>query len=69
MHLAFIIAVCAVLVIFAVMYLLLCIESLFRRWLTLFGVMIWICFLTIGYIPLLEREKDFLAWEQVCISW
>uniref|UniRef100_A0A8B9ZLL6 adenylate cyclase n=1 Tax=Anas zonorhyncha TaxID=75864 RepID=A0A8B9ZLL6_9AVES len=64
-HLAFIIAVCAVLVIFAVMYLLLCIESLFRRWLTLFGVMIWICFLTIGYIPLLEREKDFLAWEQV----
>lgn len=69
MHLAFIIAVCAVLVIFAVMYLLLCIESLFRRWLTLFGVMIWICFLTIGYIPLLERENDFLAWEQVCISW
>ncbi|XP_032051831.1 adenylate cyclase type 7 [Aythya fuligula] len=65
MHLAFIIAVCAVLVIFAVMYLLLCIESLFRRWLTLFGVMIWICFLTIGYIPLLERENDFLAWEQV----
>uniref|UniRef100_A0A8B9BE93 Adenylate cyclase type 7 n=1 Tax=Anser brachyrhynchus TaxID=132585 RepID=A0A8B9BE93_9AVES len=65
MHLAFIIAVCVVLVIFAVMYLLLCIESLFRRWLTLFGVMIWICFLTIGYIPLLERENDFSAWEQV----
>ncbi|XP_065589325.1 adenylate cyclase type 7 isoform X2 [Cyrtonyx montezumae] len=64
-HLAFIIAVCAVLVIFSVMYLLLCIESLFRRWLTLFGVTIWICFLTIGYIPLLERESYFSAWEQV----
>ncbi|XP_015728986.1 adenylate cyclase type 7 isoform X3 [Coturnix japonica] len=64
-HLAFIIAVCAVLVIFSVMYLLLCIESLFRRWLTLFGVTIWICFLTIGYIPLLEREDYFSAWEQV----
>ncbi|XP_042732863.1 adenylate cyclase type 7 [Lagopus leucura] len=64
-HLAFIIAVCAVLVIFSVMYLLLCIESLFRRWLTLFGVTIWICFLTIGYIPLLERGDYFSAWEQV----
>uniref|UniRef100_A0A8C9FA17 adenylate cyclase n=1 Tax=Pavo cristatus TaxID=9049 RepID=A0A8C9FA17_PAVCR len=64
-HLAFIIAVCAVLVIFSVMYLLLCIESLFRRWLTLFGVTIWICFLTIGYIPLLERKGSFSAWEQV----
>ncbi|XP_072202468.1 adenylate cyclase type 7 [Excalfactoria chinensis] len=64
-HLAFIIAVCAVLVIFSVMYLLLCVESLFRRWLTLFGVTIWICFLTIGYIPLLEREDYFSAWEQV----
>ncbi|NXC39194.1 ADCY7 cyclase, partial [Penelope pileata] len=65
MHLAFIIAVCTVLVVFAVMYLLLCIESLFRRWLMLFGVTIWICFLTVGYIPLLERKNNFSAWEQV----
>ncbi|KAL2300348.1 hypothetical protein Nmel_012320 [Mimus melanotis] len=48
-HLAFIIAVCAALAVFAVMYLLLCMESLFRRWLSLFGVMIWICFLTVPF--------------------
>ncbi|XP_009461789.1 PREDICTED: adenylate cyclase type 7 [Nipponia nippon] len=64
-HLAFIIAVCAALVIFAVMYLLLCIESLFRRWLTLFGVMIWICFLIVGYVSLFERKNDYQLWEQV----
>ncbi|KAM6300407.1 adenylate cyclase type 7 [Aegotheles albertisi] len=64
-HLAFITAVCAALVIFAVMYLLLCIESLFRRWLTLFGVMIWICFLIVAYVSLFERENDYQLWEQV----
>uniref|UniRef100_A0A8B9FME8 Adenylate cyclase type 7 n=1 Tax=Amazona collaria TaxID=241587 RepID=A0A8B9FME8_9PSIT len=56
---------CAALVIFAVMYLLLCIESLFRRWLTLFGVMIWVCFLIVGYVPLFERENDYQLWDQV----
>ncbi|NWR64096.1 ADCY7 cyclase, partial [Bucorvus abyssinicus] len=64
-HLAFIIAVCAALVIFAIVYLLLCIESLFRRWLTLFGVMIWICFLIVGYVSLFEKENDYQLWEQV----
>ncbi|XP_069724834.1 adenylate cyclase type 7 [Phaenicophaeus curvirostris] len=64
-HLAFIIAVSATLVIFAVMYLLLCIDSLFRRWLTLFGVMIWICFLIVGYVSLFEKENDYQLWEQV----
>ncbi|OPJ78382.1 adenylate cyclase type 7 [Patagioenas fasciata monilis] len=64
-HLVFIIAVCAALVIFAAMYLLLCIESLFRRWLTLFGVTIWICFLIVGYVSLFEKENDYQLWEQV----
>ncbi|XP_009995753.1 PREDICTED: adenylate cyclase type 7 [Chaetura pelagica] len=64
-HLAFIIAVCAALVIFAVVSLLLCIESLFRRWLTVFGVLIWICFLIIGYVYLFEKENDYQLWEQV----
>ncbi|XP_030313547.1 adenylate cyclase type 7 [Calypte anna] len=64
-HLAFITAVCAALVISAVMYLLLCIESLFRRWLTLFGVMIWICFLIVGYVSLFGKENDYQLWEQV----
>ncbi|KAM4767512.1 adenylate cyclase type 7 isoform 1-T6 [Cyanocitta cristata] len=64
-HLAFIIAVCAALAIFAVMYFLLCMESLFRRWLTLFGVMIWICFLTVGYVSLFEKGSDYQLWEQV----
>ncbi|KAM4894449.1 adenylate cyclase type 7 [Sylvia borin] len=64
-HLAFIIAVCAALAVFAVMYLLLCMESLFRRWLTFFGVMIWICFLTVGYVSLFEKGSDYQLWEQV----
>lgn len=64
-HLAFIIAVCAALAMFAVMYFLLCMESLFRRWLTLFGVMIWICFLTVGYVSLFEKGSDYQLWEQV----
>ncbi|KAM7040112.1 adenylate cyclase type 7 isoform 2-T4 [Acridotheres tristis] len=64
-HLAFIIAVCAALAVFAVMYLLLCMESLFRRWLSLFGVMIWICFLTVGYVSLFEKGSGYQLWEQV----
>ncbi|XP_027540829.1 adenylate cyclase type 7 [Neopelma chrysocephalum] len=64
-HPAFIIAVCAALAIFALTYLLLCIESLFRRWLTFFGVMIWMCFLTVGYVSLFEKENDYQLWEQV----
>uniref|UniRef100_A0A8C6Z0I6 adenylate cyclase n=1 Tax=Nothoprocta perdicaria TaxID=30464 RepID=A0A8C6Z0I6_NOTPE len=46
-------------------YLLLCIGSLFRRWLTLFGVIIWISFVTIGYVSIFEKENDFPPWEQV----
>ncbi|XP_031977331.1 adenylate cyclase type 7 isoform X3 [Corvus moneduloides] len=64
-HLAFILAVCAALAVFTVMYFLLCMESLFRRWLTLFGVMIWICFLTVGYVSLFEKGSDYQLWEQV----
>ncbi|NWH29577.1 ADCY7 cyclase, partial [Chloropsis hardwickii] len=64
-HLAFIAAVCAALAVFAVMYLLLCMESLFRRWLMFFGVMIWICFLTVGYVSLFEKGSDYQLWEQV----
>ncbi|NXT22008.1 ADCY7 cyclase, partial [Syrrhaptes paradoxus] len=64
-HLAFIIAVCAALAIFAVMFLLLCIESLFRRCLTFCGVMIWICFLIVGYVSLFEKENNYQLWEQV----
>ncbi|XP_014110969.1 PREDICTED: adenylate cyclase type 7 [Pseudopodoces humilis] len=64
-HLAFIITVCAALAVFAVMYLLLCMESLFRRWLTWFGVMIWICFLAVGYVSLFEKGSDYQLWEQV----
>uniref|UniRef100_A0A8C3THV3 adenylate cyclase n=1 Tax=Chelydra serpentina TaxID=8475 RepID=A0A8C3THV3_CHESE len=49
------------------MYLLVCIESLFRRWLKLFGILIWICFLTIGYMSVFGRGDipSFYAWEQV----
>ncbi|PKU32862.1 adenylate cyclase type 7 isoform x1 [Limosa lapponica baueri] len=49
------------------MYLLLCIESLFRRWLTLFGVTIWICFLIVAYVSLFEKKDHYQLWEQ-CIQ-
>ncbi|XP_019361234.1 PREDICTED: adenylate cyclase type 7 isoform X1 [Gavialis gangeticus] len=66
-HLAFVITVCITLVIFAIIYLIVCIESLFRRWLKLFGILIWICFLTIGYVSVFDTEghHSFCAWEQV----
>ncbi|RLW01205.1 hypothetical protein DV515_00008262 [Chloebia gouldiae] len=64
-HLAFIIAVCAALAVFAAMYLLLCMESLFRRWLALFGVMVWLCFLSVGYVSVFEKGRDYQPWEQV----
>lgn len=64
-HLAFVVAVCAALAVFAAMYLLLCMESLFRRWLALFGGMVWLCFLTVGYVSLFETGRDYQLWEQV----
>ncbi|NXD21818.1 ADCY7 cyclase, partial [Spelaeornis formosus] len=64
-HLAFLLVVCAALAVFAVTYLLLCMGSLFRRWLTFFGVMIWICFLAVGYVSLFEKGSDYQLWEQV----
>uniref|UniRef100_A0A8C3PT27 adenylate cyclase n=1 Tax=Calidris pygmaea TaxID=425635 RepID=A0A8C3PT27_9CHAR len=50
---------------FLFMYLLLCIESLFRRWLMLFGVTIWICFLIVAYVSLFEEQGVHQLWEQV----
>ncbi|CAN8186704.1 unnamed protein product [Coccothraustes coccothraustes] len=64
-HLAFLAAVCAALAVFAVMYLLLCMESLLRRCLALFGLVAWLCFLTVGYVSLFETGSDFQLWEQV----
>uniref|UniRef100_A0A8D0GYW6 Adenylate cyclase type 7 n=1 Tax=Sphenodon punctatus TaxID=8508 RepID=A0A8D0GYW6_SPHPU len=66
-HLTFIITVCTALVIFAVMYVLVWIESLFWRWLKLFAVLVWICFLAIGYVSVLDKKNtaQLSAWEQV----
>ncbi|XP_071296473.1 adenylate cyclase type 7 [Agelaius tricolor] len=64
-HLPFLVAVCAALAVFALTYLLLCMESLLRRCLALFGLVAWLCFLTVGYVSLFETGSDYQLWEQV----
>ncbi|KAL9839140.1 adenylate cyclase type 7 isoform 1-T5 [Geothlypis trichas] len=64
-HLPFLAAVCAALAVFALTYLLLCMESLLRRGLPLFGLVAWLCFLTVGYVSLFETGSDHQLWEQV----
>uniref|UniRef100_A0A8C5JBZ1 adenylate cyclase n=1 Tax=Junco hyemalis TaxID=40217 RepID=A0A8C5JBZ1_JUNHY len=64
-HLPFVVAVCAALAVFALTYLLLCMESLLRRCLALFGLVAWLCFLTVGYVSLFETGSDYQLWEQV----
>ncbi|XP_063023830.1 adenylate cyclase type 7 isoform X2 [Melospiza melodia melodia] len=64
-HLPFLVAVCAALAVFALTYLLLCMESLLRRCLALFGLGAWLCFLTVGYVSLFETGSGYQLWEQV----
>ncbi|XP_029464376.1 adenylate cyclase type 7 isoform X3 [Rhinatrema bivittatum] len=63
-HLAFIITVFAVLVIFCALHVLVYTESCAQKWLKLLAAVIWICFLTLGYVLIFDKG-DIFAWEQV----
>ncbi|XP_020840812.1 adenylate cyclase type 7 isoform X2 [Phascolarctos cinereus] len=48
------------------MYALVYIECLFQKWLKFFAVVIWICFLTLGFILIFDwKDDETYMWEQV----
>uniref|UniRef100_A0A5F8GCV8 adenylate cyclase n=1 Tax=Monodelphis domestica TaxID=13616 RepID=A0A5F8GCV8_MONDO len=65
-HLAFLVTAFLTLILFAIIYALVYVECLFQKWLKFFAVVIWICFLTLGFVLIFDfkNEKNFV-WEQV----
>ncbi|KAL8194952.1 UNVERIFIED_CONTAM: hypothetical protein K2H54_041003 [Gekko kuhli] len=66
-HLTFTVTVCLASVIFIIIYVLVCIESLFWCRLKLFAAVIWVCLLVLGYVSVFDKGEDsqVAAWEQV----
>ncbi|XP_048461979.1 adenylate cyclase type 7 isoform X1 [Rhincodon typus] len=64
MHLLFFITLCTALGIFIVIFVLVCIESLFQRWMKIFALVIWVCLLTMGYVFIFAGGA-ISAWDQV----
>ncbi|XP_060694101.1 adenylate cyclase type 7 isoform X1 [Hemiscyllium ocellatum] len=64
MHLLFFITLCTALGIFIVIFILVCIESLFQRWMKIFALVIWVCLLTMGYVFIFAGDT-ISAWDQV----
>ncbi|XP_030060210.1 adenylate cyclase type 7 isoform X1 [Microcaecilia unicolor] len=63
-HLAFIITLFAVLVIFCVLHILVYTEFCTQKWLKFLAAVVWICFLILGYVLIFDKGP-ILAWEQV----
>ncbi|XP_071973786.1 adenylate cyclase type 7 [Engystomops pustulosus] len=63
-HLPFIIVVFVALVIFCALYVLVYTESFVRKWLQVFSMVIYICFLTIGYVLIFD-PNNVQTWDQV----
>ncbi|XP_069757717.1 adenylate cyclase type 7 isoform X2 [Narcine bancroftii] len=63
-HLHFFVTLCTALGIFMVIFVLVFIESLFQRWMTIFALFIWLCLLTMGYVFIFTGE-NISAWDQV----
>uniref|UniRef100_UPI00398E3B87 adenylate cyclase type 7 isoform X2 n=1 Tax=Pristiophorus japonicus TaxID=55135 RepID=UPI00398E3B87 len=63
-HLLFFVTLCTALGIFVVIFILVCIESLFQRWMKIFALGIWLCLLTMGYVFIFTGET-ISAWDQV----
>ncbi|XP_027725581.1 adenylate cyclase type 7 isoform X1 [Vombatus ursinus] len=65
-HLAFLVTSFIILILFAIMYALVYIECLFQKWLKFFAVIIWICFLTLGFVLIFDwKDDETYMWEQV----
>uniref|UniRef100_A0A672GG50 adenylate cyclase n=1 Tax=Salarias fasciatus TaxID=181472 RepID=A0A672GG50_SALFA len=63
-HLTFLIAVPTVLFLFLSIFVLVCIESIFKRMLRLFSLLIWACLVTLGYLFMFSGGR-LSPWDQV----
>ncbi|XP_044515660.1 adenylate cyclase type 7 [Gracilinanus agilis] len=65
-HQTFLATAFLTLILFAIIYALVYVECLFQKWLKFFAVVIWICFLTLGFVLIFDfRDKKNFVWEQV----
>uniref|UniRef100_A0A8C5ECQ1 Adenylate cyclase type 2 n=1 Tax=Gouania willdenowi TaxID=441366 RepID=A0A8C5ECQ1_GOUWI len=63
-HLTFLIAVPTALFLFLSIFILVCIESVFKRMLRLFSLLIWACLVTLGYLFMFSGGR-LNPWDQV----
>ncbi|KAM6959307.1 adenylate cyclase type 2b isoform 2-T2 [Aplochiton taeniatus] len=63
-HLAFLITVPTTLFLFLSIFVLVCIESVFKRMLRLFSLLIWVCLLAMGYLFMFSGGLLY-PWDQV----
>uniref|UniRef100_A0A3Q2EJE7 Adenylate cyclase type 2 n=1 Tax=Cyprinodon variegatus TaxID=28743 RepID=A0A3Q2EJE7_CYPVA len=63
-HLTFLIAVSAALFLFLSIFILVCIESVFKRMLRLFSLLTWACLVTMGYLFMFSGGR-LSPWDQV----
>ncbi|MGH0135110.1 UNVERIFIED_CONTAM: hypothetical protein FKN15_056627 [Acipenser sinensis] len=63
-HALFLSTVCSALALFLLVFILVCTESLFQRWMRFLGVAVWICLLTMGFVFIFDG-KVIRAWDQV----
>ncbi|XP_024113655.1 adenylate cyclase type 2b [Oryzias melastigma] len=63
-HLTFLIAVPTALFLFLSIFILVCIESVFKRMLHLFSLLIWACLVTMGYLFMFSGGR-LSPWDQV----
>ncbi|XP_043846303.1 adenylate cyclase type 7 [Dromiciops gliroides] len=65
-HQHFLVTAFMTLTLFAIIYGLVYIECLFQKWLKFFAVVIWICFLTLGFVLIFDSSNEVTdVWEQV----
>ncbi|ERE85738.1 adenylate cyclase type 2-like protein [Cricetulus griseus] len=64
-HVAFLITVPTALAIFFAIFILVCIESVFKKLLRVFSVVIWICLVAMGYL-FMCFGGTVSAWDQLC---
>lgn len=65
-HLTFLVAVPTALFLFLSIFILVCIESVFKRMLRLFSLLIWACLVTMGYLFMFSGGI-LSPWDQVDI--
>ncbi|MEQ2184628.1 Adenylate cyclase type 2, partial [Xenoophorus captivus] len=62
-HMTFLIAVSAALFLFLSIFILVCIESVFKRMLRLFSLLTWACLVTMGYLFMFSGGR-LSPWDQ-----